>query len=151
MRDIISKFDHNATNVFLEYYDAMRYLGIDYGSKRVGIAKSDESGTFAFPLIVLNNSQELVNNIKKICEDNEIGIVVVGESLDFSQKENEIMKDIKPFIEKLKVELGFPVYLHPEFMTSIEAERLQGKNEMHDASSAALILKSYLEKNKNGK
>ena len=74
-----------------------------------------------------------------------IGAVVVGESLNFEQKENTIMQEVKPFVEKLKTSLGLPVHMHPEFMTSQEAEQIQGKNEMHDASAAALILKSYLD------
>ena len=58
------------------------------------------------------------------------------------------MTEIKPFVENLK-KLGLSVHLHPEFLTSAEAERLQGKNHMHDASAAALILKSYLETKNN--
>ena len=83
--------------------------------------------------------------IKKICEENNIGEIVVGESRDFSQKENDIMSEIKPFVKSLEENLGLPVHMHPEFMTSQEAERLQGKNLMHDASAAALILKHFLD------
>ncbi len=125
-----------------------RYLGIDYGAKNVGLAVSDEAGSFAFPLKVLENNSDLVDTIKRICEQNAIGTIVVGESRDFEQKENEIMKEIAPFAQKLWEDIGLPVKMHPEFLTSIEAERLQGHNDMHDASAAALILKSYLETKK---
>ncbi|MEQ1561595.1 MAG: Holliday junction resolvase RuvX [Nitrospira sp.] len=127
----------------------MRYLGIDYGAKRVGVALSDEAGDFAFPLVVLENTDQLVSEIISICRKQDVGVVVVGDSKDFSQKENEIMKEVTPFAKVLQDMLGVPVYMHPEFMTSIEAERLQGKNDMHDASAAAIILKSYLETIKN--
>ncbi len=123
----------------------MKYLGIDYGSKNVGIAISDERLKFVFPLVVLQNSGILTYDIARICKENNIVAIVVGESKNFSQVDNDIMKDIKPFVEKLKSELEIPVYMHPEFMTSQEAERIQGKNSMHDASAAALILKSYLD------
>lgn len=123
----------------------MRYLGIDYGAKNVGVAMSDEQGDFAYPLSVLQNSDTLVNEVSKICKDNNIGEVVVGESRNFSQKENDIMKEITPFVKKLEDATLLPVRMHPEFLTSMEAERLQGKNDMHDASAAALILKSYLD------
>ena len=123
----------------------MRYLGIDYGAKRVGLAISDDSESFAFPLKVLENSKDLIYDISYICKENKIGEIVLGESKDFSQKENEIMKKIKPFAKSLEDELNIPVYLHPEFMTSLEAEQIQGKNKMRDASAAALILKSYLD------
>ncbi len=122
----------------------MKYLGIDYGAKNVGVAVSDDSLMFAFPLVVISNSKDLVSDIVKICEENSITNIIVGDSKDFSQNENEIMKDIKAFVEKLKEEIDIPVDLHPEFMTSTEAERIQGDNSMRDASAAALILKSYL-------
>lgn len=127
-----------------------RYLGIDFGSKRVGVAISDESNSFAFPLKVLENSIDIVEDIAGFCKKNNVGEIVVGESRDFSQKNNKIMEEIVPFVEKLKEKIGLPVQMHPEFLTSQEAERLQGKNDMHDASAAALILKSFLDlKNKN--
>ena len=131
--------------------NGMNYLGIDYGSKRVGLAISDPSGSLAFPLTVLENSDNLINEISKICQEKEIDAIVVGESKDYSLNENEIMKEVKPFVKKLEETTKLPVHMHPEFMTSVEAERLQGRNEMHDASAAALILKSYLETSKNSK
>lgn len=123
----------------------MRYLGIDFGLKRVGVAISDENNSFAFPLKVIENSTDIVEDIAVLCKENNVSEVVVGESLDFSQKNNKIMEEIIPFVEKLKEKIGLPVQMHPEFLTSQEAERLQGKNYMHDASAAALILKSFLD------
>ena len=123
----------------------MKLLGIDYGAKNVGIAMSDDRLKFAFPFVVLQNSEILIYDIGRICKENKIVGIVVGESKDFQQNENQIMKEIKPFADRLQRELDIPVYFHPEFMTSQEAERIQGKNNMHDASAAALILKSYLD------
>jgi len=130
----------------------MRYLGIDYGEKRIGLALSDEVGDFAYPLVVLSpfgrslveRENNLISEICKICKENNVKEIVVGESKDFDQKENYIMLEIKPFIKSLEEETGLPVRLHPEFMTSQEAERLQGHNDMQDASAAALILKHFL-------
>jgi putative holliday junction resolvase len=127
----------------------MKYLGIDYGSKRIGLAVSDETESFAFPLSVLNNTEEVIKEISRICLEKEIGQIVVGESRNFEMKENDIMKEITFFCQKLTAETKLPIAMHPEFLTSSEAERLQGKNEMLDASAAAIILKSYLDKKKN--
>ncbi len=127
----------------------MRYLGIDYGAKRIGVAVSDEALSMAFPLQVLENTDSILSELKEICEKNEIAKIIVGDSKDFNQKENEIMKAIAPFVQVLTSKLGIPVEMHPEFLTSMEAERIQGHNDMHDASAAALILASYLETNKN--
>lgn len=127
----------------------MRYLGIDYGEKRVGVAISDESGTIALPHAVLPNDKFLFGEIKKICESRKVEAVVMGESTDFKGKPNPIMKSINMFKGEIERDLDVPVFLEPEFMTSMEAEHIQGKNALHDASAAALILKSYIDRQKN--
>ena len=127
----------------------MRYLGIDFGSKRVGIALSDDSNSFAFPHTVLLNSDNLIGEIKKICIDNDVTEIVVGESRNFEQEENNIMKEVRPFVRELQKINGKPVHLHPEFLSSLEAKQLQGKNNMLDASAAAIILKSFLDTRNN--
>jgi putative Holliday junction resolvase len=142
----------------------MKYLGIDYGSKNVGIAVSDTDGILAFPRTVFDNDRSLLKNIKKIVEDENIERIVIGESLNFSGEPNVIMKKISPFKKKLEEETGLSVYFQTEYFTSAEADRVQGENvrnvrkedrktkevdlEKNDASAAALILRSYLERNK---
>jgi putative Holliday junction resolvase len=126
----------------------MRYLGIDYGSKRIGLALSDETKTIVTPLSVLSNDKNTISELLKVCQKNEVEVVVVGESKNYDQVDNNIMKEARPFVDSLKNTLGIPVYFHPEFLTSREAEHIQGKNNMLDASAAALILKSYLDTNK---
>jgi putative Holliday junction resolvase len=130
------------------YNNRMRYLGVDYGKKRVGIALSDERGEFALPKAVLPNDRELIKKIKEICDENGVKQVVIGESKNYKGEENAIMENIRSFADDLKGVTRLPVVFEPEFLTSAAAERIQGKNEMHDASAAALILKSYLERNK---
>ena len=128
----------------------MKYLGIDYGEKNVGIAVSDDGGSLAFAKVVLKNDKQLLENVLKICEKEKIGAVILGESLDFDGNPNLVMKDILVFKNKFERISGLQIYLEPEFLTSAEAERIQGKNDKIDASAAALILKSYLEKQKIG-
>ena len=126
----------------------MRYLGIDYGSKRVGVAISDESNKFALPKIVIENKNpaKLIDDLNIIICDNEVGYIILGESKDYKGIDNKIMRDIRKFKEDLENTLHLPVIFEPEFMTSHAAERFQGKNEFHDASAAALILQSYLDR-----
>jgi len=124
----------------------MRILGIDYGSKRVGVALSDDAQEYAFPKAVLQNNKTLIDELEKIALENEVSLVVVGDSRDFAGAANKIMDKVVPFVEDLRLRLGLPVEMELEFMTSQEAERLQGKNELLDASAAALIIKSFIEK-----
>ena len=129
----------------------MRFLGIDYGTKRVGLALSDEDGQLAFPKSVLSNTKDLATDIKKICVEENISGVVVGESRDLDGTPNPLMKDIEIFMEQLKKEIDVPLYLEPEFFTSHQAQKIQGKNDMLDASAAAIILQSFLDKENNKK
>ncbi len=123
----------------------MRILGIDYGSKRVGIAISDPEGKFALPNSVIKNTDTLLAEVTKLATDFEVKEIVMGESRNYSGEANKILPDILKFKEKLET-AGYVVHLELEFMTSVQAERLQGKNEMSDASAAALILQSYLDR-----
>lgn len=127
----------------------MRILGIDYGEKRVGLALSDETGSIAFPLAVIENNSMLLDTVRDVCEKEIVESVVMGESKNFAQKDNPIAEDARQFAEKIIRELKLNVYFEPEFLTSVEAERIQGKNALHDASAAALILKSFLDRKKN--
>ena len=124
----------------------MRYLGIDYGTKRIGIALSDEEGEFAMPFIVLKNSINIIKEVVDIAKKNNIKEIVMGESKDYKGKANAILSASLNFKKDIE-EYGFVVHLEPEFMTSVNAERFQGKNDMIDASAAALILQSFLDKN----
>lgn len=123
----------------------MRILGIDYGTKRIGIAVSDEEAKFAFPAVVITNSADAVSEIKEIAEKNKVGEMVMGESKNYKGEANASLEASTVLKQKLE-EAGFVVHWEPEFMTSIHVERLQGKSDLTDASAAAIILQSYLDK-----
>ena len=124
----------------------MRYMGIDFGSKRVGVALSDESGRMAFPHTVLPNDGSLFSTLEQIIEKEGVEIVVVGHSLNGSQEENPIHHAVEAFIGDLTLKTGLPIHLEPEQYTTMEAMRTQGRTSMTDASAAAIILNSYLTK-----
>ena len=121
----------------------MRYLGIDFGEKRVGIAISDEDGKIAFPNVVLVNDGDLIKNIVDLCMKNAVEVVVMGESRDYKGQINSIMWKIEGFKKQLEM-VGFKVVFEPEFMTSVQASQITGENKMLDASAAAIILQAYL-------
>jgi len=139
----------------------MRYLGIDYGSKRVGLSLSDEEGKMAFPYKIIPNNVELLDSIHNICGTEEISAIVLGESHDLSGRPNKIMGSIEEFKRNIEAELDLPVYFQKEFMTSVFARGNDGKKENNakkvmknkqataDASAAALILQRYLDRKNN--
>jgi len=123
----------------------MKYLGIDYGSKRVGIGISDEAGKMAFPYRVLPNDHLLIKEVVAILEKENIAQIVMGDSRDFRGAENAIMKSARKFLEQLIRHTTVPVHLEGEIYTTQEAKRsLPGA--MLDASAAALILQGFLDK-----
>ncbi|MES2060005.1 MAG: Holliday junction resolvase RuvX [Patescibacteria group bacterium] len=126
----------------------MKILGIDYGAKRVGIATADTDANMAFPRAVLHNKQDLIEEIKKICTLENIEKIVLGESKDLNGKDNAIAGEIAEFKKALEQSLGLPVFYEPEFYTSLQASRIQGDSAMIDASAAAIILQSHLDKYK---
>jgi putative Holliday junction resolvase len=127
----------------------MKYLGIDFGSKRVGLSVSDEAGKMAFPHSVILNNKKLLTLIEKIIKEEKIEGIVIGESKNFAGEPNKIMPEIEKLKKKLEEKTKLAVFFEPEFMTSSQAELIQGKNEMHDASAAAIILQSFLDKKDN--
>jgi putative Holliday junction resolvase len=125
----------------------MKLMAIDYGTKRVGVASTDESGQFALPRMVFENDGSLLEKILEFKKKKGIEKVVIGESRNLDNSPNPILEDIKRFKEDLE-NMGVPAVLHPEMFTTMEARRLQGNTEMTDASAAALILKSYIDSKK---
>ncbi len=123
----------------------MKYLSIDYGAKKVGIATSDDDGRMAYPCMIAQNDKSLMGDIKEIVKAMGINEIVIGESIDQNGKPNEIMKEIRSFAVKIEDELDLPVHFEKEFMTSLEARRFQGKHIVDD-SAAALILQRYLDR-----
>lgn len=124
----------------------MRKMGIDYGTKNVGIAFTDEGGVMAFPHGVIPNDAKLQETIKQLIAEKAVVEIVIGHSLDRDGKPNEIHAAVEALMTDLTLAVGIPIHLEPEQYTSQEAKRIQGKNDQIDASAAAIILNSYITK-----
>lgn len=126
----------------------MRLMGIDYGTKRVGIALSDEGGNMAFPHIVLDNDKDLLKNIEEIVKERKVEEIVIGHSIGLDGKPNIIQADIEELITDITLHIGIPVHLQPEQFSTQEAMIEQGRNKQTDASAAAIILNTFITKKK---
>ena len=127
----------------------MRLMGIDYGTKRVGIALSDDKGLMAFPYSVIGSDKTLIKEIETIVQKEKVGKIVIGHSLNKSGEANTVQGAIEALMLDITLNLGLPVELEPERYTTQEAKRLQGKNSMTDASAATIILNSYIARNQH--
>lgn len=128
------------------YLGYMKYLAIDYGKKKIGIATSDDGGEMAFPCMVIENNKMLLTEVKQLCKELKIGAIVIGESLDQNGKPNAIAKDARAFAVLLEDTLDLPLSFEKEWMTSVHARAMQEGKEIVDDSAAALILQRYLDK-----
>lgn len=123
-------------------------MGIDFGTKKVGIALSDEAGMMAFPHSVLPNDDHLLKQVVALAEEKGVTEIVIGHSLDKDGRENKVHTQVEAFIGDLTLQLGIPIHLEPEQYSTQEALRIQGRNEQTDAAAATIILNSYLSKQK---
>ena len=123
-------------------------MGIDYGTKRVGVALSDEGGSMAFPHIVLDNDARLLEKLEALAKDRKVGMIVIGHSLDRDGRPNPVHTMVEELIGDLTLRVGVPIHLEPEQYSTQEALRDQGRTAQTDASAAAIILNSFITKKK---
>ncbi len=129
----------------------MRYLGIDYGSKRIGLALSDEQGTVAFPYATVQN---LSGVLKAIAKESVRGLIIglpLSSAGEEGQEAGEVRKFAAGLVKKLKSEKALrggaaPVIeFENELFTTKIAEEHAPKDKA-DAAAAALILQLYLDR-----
>jgi putative Holliday junction resolvase len=137
----------------------MKILGIDFGTKRIGLAISDDEGSFAFPLKTIEVSKTIFDEIDSLVKERGVEILVLGDpgSDEGVQGTREKVLDFKQKLE----ERGHKVELQSEMMTSLYTDQFFNKKpiankrggdqkEKKDESAAAMILQRYLDtKNKN--
>lgn len=123
----------------------MKYLGIDYGTKRIGIAISDENGEFAFPKMIVGPA-EAIAEIAGLCQQESVQAIVMGRSLASNGVENNLVGVTEQFKEKIHGATGLPVHFQDEGFSSMEAHRYQTDAGNRDDSAAAIILQRYLDR-----
>ena len=136
-----------------------RFLGIDYGERRIGLAISDPSATIAQPLPTLHRrrgKRPPAAAVLKLAEDQGAAGFVLGLPLTPLGDESAWTAEVRTFGERLASRSGLPVYFMDERFTSISAERAvrslglprrqREQKERVDAAAAVLILQSFLDR-----
>ena len=95
----------------------MKYLGIDFGTKNIGLAISDEEGRIAFPFRVISRAQA-EEEILKICQQESIDEIVSGDTLQGNKEENPVTAELSIFVEKLEELTGKKINLQNESFTT---------------------------------
>jgi putative Holliday junction resolvase len=131
-----------------------RVLGIDYGRKRMGLALSDPLSLTAGPLMVFlrTNRQADMRRLRELCRRHEVRRIVIGYPLSMDGSKSEMAEEAARFAVRVKKNLGIPVELIDERLTSWEAAQISSSKQTSDRESnvddiaAAIILREYLER-----
>jgi putative holliday junction resolvase len=126
----------------------MKYLGIDFGTKKVGFAQSDDEGRLAFPLMISPNDAQLFKDTTELIREMKFSMVVIGESVDQKGKPNPVAKVAREFGAKLEASCDVQIAYEKEWYSSMEARKQPGKEGSHevDDQAAAIVLQRYLDK-----
>lgn len=132
----------------------IRVLAVDYGRRRLGLAISDALGLTARPLLTLErkNRRADMRRLRALVREHQIGRIVVGRPLHLDGSESEMAAEATRFARRLAQELGLPVELADERLTSWEAAQTAAQNRRgrrrrrtHDDLAAAIILREHLD------
>ena len=136
----------------------MRILAVDPGSKHIGLALSDPTGSIANPLLVLPHVSRVVDaaSVADLANTHAAGLIVVGQSLDDDGNPTFEGRRSARFAEALKTQTDLPVVLWDEAFTTQEARltriemgvsRRQRRGHLDDLA-ATILLQSYLDANR---
>ena len=140
----------------------MRYLGLDLGTKTLGVAVSDKTGLIATSLTILrhdNDYDSLIEELKKIIKEKEIETIVLGLPKNMNNTIGERGEMVLSFKEKLEESISLPVILEDERLTTKVAENIlitadvsrKKRKKVIDKMAANVILQSYLDRRNNGR
>ena len=132
----------------------MRYLGIDFGSSRIGIAISDDLGMLAHPLETIRNDSEFLSRLQQIVLQKGVSRIVVGIPRNMDGSYGPAAEKAKLFLSQLKSKFaGVQLIAWDERLTTVEAQRLlhaagrdiKKSRPVIDQVAAQVLLQSYLD------
>ena len=133
----------------------MRILALDHGTKRIGIAISDELKTIAMPLEFIPAAPfaSLTNRLNQLIRDKEVERILVGMPRNMDGSYGPAALKVQKFVLMLKEAIATPIQIWDERLTSVQANRflIEGnvrraeRKEKVDKMAAAILLQSYLD------
>jgi putative Holliday junction resolvase len=134
-----------------------RFLGIDYGTVRIGLALSDPTGTLTSPLPFLENKslQQVTTALSELIQTHQIAGLVIGLPRNMDGTYGPSAQKVRDFIGQIQKSISLPITPIDERLTTAQASKQLsgiGLNQKQlrkkvDSSSACLILQQYLDRN----
>jgi len=142
--------------------DPARYLGLDVGSRRIGVAVSDELGLTAQPVLTLerrSNRREDLRSLARLCRRFGVAGIVVGNPIHLSGESSPGAAKTQAFAAQLGELTGLPIHFWDERLTTREAHEIlykaghdrQKHRKVVDQVAAMLILQSFLDEKQEPK
>ena len=133
----------------------MRIMAIDHGTKRMGIALSDETATLAQPLefIPAEPFADFLKRLKEIIREKQVEEILIGMPRNMDGSYGTAALKVQAFVAVLKETIAIPMRMWDERLTSAQANRMLIQAEVRrdkrkqrvDAAAAAILLQSYLD------
>lgn len=137
--------------------DESRYLAIDFGLRRIGLALTDPLKLFAYPFDTINNDNKLWENLKRIIKEKNIVKIILGNPLKESGEESAMSLKVMDFKNHLEKKFNIQIILWDERYTSslakesilesVTKKKKRRDKGLVDRNAAAIMLKEYLESN----
>jgi len=140
----------------------MILLGIDYGAKKIGLAKAERNLALPLTIIANTNQTEVLAKIKKICDQENIQQIIIGVPVSLQRSvehflrdkdlQNKQLQEVLVFVDWLKSQLTIPIEVEDERLSTKLAKNLQqgeDKKSPDDAIAAMLILQAYLDRQRH--
>ena len=135
----------------------MRYLGLDLGTKTLGISISDKTGMIASSLTILRHNEEydsLLDALEGIIKDNEVEGLVLGLPKNMNNTIGERAEIALKFKDMLEERFKLPVYMQDERLSTVEAENIlltndtsrKKRKKVIDSVAATIILQGFLDR-----
>lgn len=127
-------------------------IALDVGKKRIGVAVANMIARLPQPLTTLTHTPAIYTTIKRLANEQQAGIIVVGLPRGLDGQTTAQTRDILAFVDKLKQHVSLPVYTQDEALTSVKAEaelasrKRTARAAEIDALAATYILEDFLQR-----
>ena len=138
-----------------KHLDKSRLIGLDLGSKRIGVSICDEKQLIATPFKTINrtNAKELINELKIIIEENNIKGIIIGNPLNMDGSSSRSTQSVKDTSDNIEKNIDLPVCLWDERLSTVGAFNLSSQLDINvskrekkiDENAAAFILQGALD------
>ncbi len=128
-----------------------KFLGIDYGDAKIGLALGNSEDRFVLPYKILGQ-EDFWKEIESIIKNENIDEIVIGLPTNLNNEETQQTEIVKDFLNKLEIKISLPIHFEDERMTSLMGSKMirshgEKSKKSDDSAAATLILDSFIKRN----